>query len=140
MFASTAEAMNKGLDYRESLRQRLEIMSPTEKQLEEFIKLHPTTLTPGIDKLVKILHERKVDVYLVSGGFRKIIEPIRIMLEIPEKNLYANRFIFKNGKYEGFDLNEPTSGNRGKAKVATLLKEKFSYKKLVMVGDGCFHW
>lgn len=45
----TAEAMDKGLDYRESLKLRLEIMSPTLQQIENFIKLHPTTLTPGIE-------------------------------------------------------------------------------------------
>lgn len=40
------------------------------------------------------------------------------------------------GKYIGFDLNEPTSKQLGKAEVMFMLKKKFGYKKLIMIGDG----
>ncbi|KAK6626112.1 hypothetical protein RUM43_006417 [Polyplax serrata] len=133
----TRDAMNKGLEFRESLRRRLELIDPTLEQLEDFIRLHPTTLTPGIEELIRLLHGRDVQVYLVSGGFDRIIEPTRFKLNIPEENLFANRLLFdENGLYAGFDTTRLTSKNSGKAEVAGLLKRKFRYKNLVMVGDG----
>ncbi|KAK6637314.1 hypothetical protein RUM44_007729 [Polyplax serrata] len=132
----TVEAMNMGLDYREALKLRLEMMALTEQQLNDFLREHPISFTPGIENLVKLLKQRNVDVYLVSGGFRRIIEPIRQRLELPEENVFANSIFFTAGKYTGFDINEPTSRNGGKAEVASLLKKKFGYKRLVMIGDG----
>ena len=45
-------------------------------------------------ELVKILHSREVDVYLVSGGFDTLIEPVAKELGIPVKNIFANRIKF----------------------------------------------
>jgi len=47
-----------------------------------------------------MLHERKVNVFLVSGGFRKIINPVADILKIDRQNVYANTILFKeNGKF-----------------------------------------
>lgn len=40
------------------------------------------------------------------------------------------------GDYAGFDEKEPTSKNGGKAEVIQMLKEKYGYTKLFMIGDG----
>jgi len=40
------------------------------------------------------------------------------------------------GEYAGFDEKEYTSKNGGKAEVITMLKEKYGYTKLFMIGDG----
>lgn len=40
------------------------------------------------------------------------------------------------GDYAGFDEKEPTSKNGGKAEVISMLKEKYGYSKLFMIGDG----
>ena len=51
-------------------------------------------------ELVKILHAREVDVYLVSGGFDTLIEPVAKELGIPVKNIFANRIkFFYDGKF-----------------------------------------
>jgi len=43
---------------------------------------------------VKKLQEKLVPVYLISGGFRCIIEPIAAHLKIPMTNVFANELIF----------------------------------------------
>lgn len=48
-------------------------------------------------ELVDELHARNVAVYLVSGGFQQLIEPIADSLNIPKENIYAN-YIFFNEK------------------------------------------
>ena len=45
-------------------------------------------------KLVRLLQKKNTHIYLVSGGFRKIIEPVMDYLNIPKENLFANRMIF----------------------------------------------
>ena len=50
-------------------------------------------LFAGIAELVQKLQERQTAVYLVSGGFRPIINPIAELLKIPLKNVYANTIL-----------------------------------------------
>lgn len=51
-------------------------------------------------ELITELHDRGIPVYLISGGFREIIEPIAEQLDIPRKHVFANslKFYF-NGMY-----------------------------------------
>ena len=44
--------------------------------------------------LIALLHLRDVDVYLVSGGFKSLIEPVAKELNIPIENVFANRLKF----------------------------------------------
>lgn len=41
-----------------------------------------------------------------------------------------------DGSFKGFDANEPTSRDGGKAAVVKLLKESHGYSNVVMIGDG----
>lgn len=45
-------------------------------------------------ELVEELHKRRIPVYLISGGFRVLIQPIAQELNIPIQNVYANRLKF----------------------------------------------
>lgn len=133
----TAEAMGGSMTFQEALKKRLDIIRPNVSQIKEFLDTFPIHLTPGIPELVKTLQERGVEVYLVSGGFRSLIEPVAVRLGIPTRNVYANRLkFFFNGEYAGFDENEPTSRSGGKGIVIRRLKEQHGYQRLVMIGDG----
>lgn len=133
----TAEAMGGSMTFQEALKKRLDIIRPTVSQIREFINTFPIHLTPGITQLVKSLHDRGVVVYLVSGGFRSLIEPVAEKLNIPLTNIFANRLKFYfNGEYAGFDENEPTSRSGGKGLVIRRLKEQHGYQRLVIIGDG----
>ncbi|KAG8195553.1 hypothetical protein JTE90_002179 [Oedothorax gibbosus] len=133
----TLRAMRGGLTFREALSKRLQLIEPTTGMLQSYLRSHPPHLTPGIQELIGELHDRGVAVYLVSGGFHAIIDPVAKLLDIPLKNVFANsiKFYF-NGEYAGFDEGEPTSHQEGKAEVVSYLKHRFGYRRLVMVGDG----
>lgn len=117
-------------------------MQLTRDQLNDYLETSPIKLTPGIVELINVLQKKqKSDVYLVSGGFRELIEPVAKLIGVPISNIYANRLIFHpvTGEYVDFDRNELTSEsgkNAGKARVCGLLKETLGYNNLVMVGDG----
>lgn len=50
-------------------------------------------------ELVSRLQERNVQVFLISGGFRSIVEHVAAKLNIPTTNVFANRLKFYfNGK------------------------------------------
>ncbi|XP_023013779.1 phosphoserine phosphatase [Leptinotarsa decemlineata] len=133
----TARAMTGNMTFQDALNLRLNIINPSLNQVKEFISTKPPTLTPGIRKLVEVLHNRKVLVFLVSGGFTSLIEPIAKQLNIPSEKIYANRLKFYfTGEYAGFDENEPTSKSGGKGVVIDLIKNKYNCKNIVMIGDG----
>ena len=47
-------------------------------------------------ELVSLLQSRNTAVYLISGGFRRLIEPAAQRLNIPLENIFANRLLFEN--------------------------------------------
>eukprot|EP00903_Cladosiphon_okamuranus_P013185 g12297.t1 len=143
----TSRAMGGSMPFQDALKARLDLMTPSKDTVARCLREHPPRLSPGISELVSVLHNRGVVVYLVSGGFRQMIEPVADQLSIPRRNIFANRLVFDDdgndnnagsgtGKYVGFDAVEPTSRDGGKPKVVGLLSKEFGYECVVMVGDG----
>lgn len=44
----TKEAMKGSMTFQEALRLRLNIIQPSQRQIRDFLKAHPSTLSPGI--------------------------------------------------------------------------------------------
>ncbi|XP_008837384.1 phosphoserine phosphatase isoform X1 [Nannospalax galili] len=133
----TRRAMGGAVPFKAALTERLALIQPSREQVQRLLAEHPPHLTPGIRELVSRLQERNVQVFLISGGFRSIVEHVAAKLNIPASNVFANRLKFYfNGEYAGFDETQPTAESGGKGKVIKFLKEKFHFKKIVMIGDG----
>ncbi|CAM9643536.1 unnamed protein product [Laminaria digitata] len=134
----TSRAMGGSMPFQDALKARLDLMTPSRGLVVRCLEEHPPRLSPGIPELVSLLHSRGVTVYLVSGGFRQMIEPVADQLSIPRGNIFANSLQFDGvtGDYTGFDADEPTSRDGGKPKVIDLLSKEFQYDCVVMVGDG----
>uniref|UniRef100_A0A9I9DEG7 phosphoserine phosphatase n=1 Tax=Cucumis melo TaxID=3656 RepID=A0A9I9DEG7_CUCME len=158
----TARAMGGSVPFEDALAARLSLFNPSLSQVEEFLAKRPprqllgwfllvtsrgrppvplayksSKLSPGIDELVKKLKANSIDVYLISGGFRQMINPVASILGIPHENIFANQLLFgSNGEFMGFDKNEPTSRSGGKAVAVQQLRKARGYKTLVMTGDG----
>uniref|UniRef100_A0A8C2RG93 Phosphoserine phosphatase n=1 Tax=Capra hircus TaxID=9925 RepID=A0A8C2RG93_CAPHI len=133
----TRQAMGGAVPFKAALTQRLALIQPSREQVQRLLAEHPPHLTPGIRELVSRLQERNVQVFLISGGFRSIVEHVASKVNIPSTNVFANRLKFYfNGEYAGFDETQPTAESGGKGKVIKFLKEKFHFKKIIMVGDG----
>jgi len=135
--ALTKKAMEGSTKFQDALKARLELMEPSEQQILNCLKDRPLVLSPGVESLVEALHEAGIDVYLVSGGFRIMIEPVAEDLSIAKTNIYANNIMFDaDGNYTGFDADEPTSADMGKPKAVQMIKDENGYKTMIMVGDG----
>lgn len=135
----TKKAMGGSMSFRESLKQRLNIIKPNHNNIRCFIKdkISRTEFSTNLEEVILNLHNRKVPIYLITGGFHGVIQPIADRLSIPHNNIFANRMLFYfNGDYAGFDEKEPTSDNGGKGQVIGKLKQRFGYKNLTLIGDG----
>lgn len=134
----TRSAMEGDVKFQDAMAARLELMQPSKASLERCLKSEGSPqLSDGVAALVAKLHARGTHVYLVSGGFRVMIEPIAALLGIPKDRIFANTIVFKtDGSYFGFDRSEPTSRDGGKPAVFESLRKRFGYATMVMVGDG----
>ena len=135
----TRKAMGGNVKFEDALAARLELIKPSRKSIQSCTTLHPFQLSPGIASLIESLHSKSVSVYFVSGGFRVMIDPIALSLNVPLSNVVANTLLFNedtDGTYAGFDLNEPTSRDGGKPRAVAAIKAAGNYKTVIMVGDG----
>jgi len=138
--AWTTKAMDGDTKFEDALAARLEIIQPSRESIEKCLEDNPLQLSPGVERLVEALMENGTDVYLVSGGFRIMIEPVAKTLCIAKDNIVANTIFFDEesdeGAYAGFCRDEPTSADMGKPKAVQMIKEEYGYETVVMVGDG----
>ncbi|KAF9671473.1 hypothetical protein SADUNF_Sadunf12G0051400 [Salix dunnii] len=133
----TARAMGGSVPFEEALAARLSLFKPSLPQVQEFLETRPPKISPGINELVKNLKAKNTNVYLISGGFRQMINPVASILGIPPENIFANQLLFgSSGEFVGFDVNEPTSRSGGKATAVQKIRKVHGYKALVMIGDG----
>lgn len=84
------------------------------------------------------LRANNTKVYLITGGFDCLIEPVATELGIPLVNLYANKLFFAyGGEYAGFDTTQPTSHTGGKGEAIQLIRRQLADNaNVVMIGDG----
>ncbi|KAE8124447.1 hypothetical protein FH972_019332 [Carpinus fangiana] len=133
----TSRAMSGSVPFEEALAARLSLFNPCFSQVQDFLEKRPPRLSPGIEEFVKKLKARNITVYLISGGFRQMINPVASILGIPPENIFANQLLFGSaGEFMGFDTMEPTSRSGGKATAVQQIRKAHEYKSLVMIGDG----
>ena len=87
--AWTLKAMEGNTKFEDALAARLGIIQPSRAAIEKCLQDTPLQLSPGVDRLIASLSKRGTHVYLVSGGFRIMIEPIAQILSIPKTNIIA---------------------------------------------------
>lgn len=140
--AYTSQAMNGSVTFESALRARLELMKPSQAQVEECVRERPPTFTKGFLEFVAWLRSDAIrpgglPIYLVSGGFRTLIEPLRLALNLPTSHVFANTIEFdEDGEYRGFDASEFTSRSGGKARALSHIAERDGRTCMVMIGDG----
>ena len=135
----TQRAMNGQVQFEDALAARLDIIQPSEADIQNCLRHFPAQLSPEVKNLFDFLHAQKKDTFLVSGGFRLMIQPIAEELNVSQDKIYANTIWFdSDGKYEGFDSKEFTSRDFGKARALEAIQKQHGYASgsLVMVGDG----
>ena len=138
----TNRAMTGSMPFEVAMAERLKLIQPTPLMVQGCLQAHPpsTRITPGAERLVALLHERGVLVFLISGGFEDFVFPVAAALGIDRSRVIANKFLFdSDGNCAGLDSSVPTCRSGGKALAISQIQSRLAPDNrgpLAMVGDG----
>lgn len=130
----TNQGMDGSLSVRESLKQRLKLLSPNKSHLEQLVVVLRGLVSDSFKRNRTFFEENNGHVYIISNGFHAFIDPIVTEYGIKKENIFANRFHFNDkGEVIGFDEENPLSSNNGKVEQ---LKRLNLPGDVYVIGDG----
>lgn len=133
--ALTNAAMNGEVPLDEVFSRRLEIIQPNLATCKKIEQLYIDTVEPTALETLTELKKRGFSIIILSGGFKRLIEPLASYLGI-ERIEAVPLNLSESGDYINFDSTYPTTYNGGKPEIIEKLKAEFSPEKVIMVGDG----
>ena len=132
--AITNQGMDGSLSLRESIDQRIKLLSPHKKHLGFLVEKLKGLVTDSFQRNKDFFNSNTDRVFIVSNGFREFIEPVVTEFGIKKENVLANEFRFDDqGKVIGFDTENPLSANNGKAEQ---IKKLNLDGDIYVIGDG----
>ena len=129
----TNQAMAGHLDFNQALLKRIEILKPTKIDIEKATAILKTQISDSFIKNQYVIKENAANIYIVSGGFKSMIEPIVSEYGITPDHVYANEFVFEGDTAIGVDNANLMAYTDGKAKL--IHTENFT-SPIYMIGDG----
>lgn len=119
------------IPFNESLDRRLKLLELSEDIIDKAIDRSRELLNEEFKEIMpKII---KKNIYIISGGYKNVLDPLSLDLHVPKKNIHAIKLFFKGGIYSNFDRKSKLINSSGKAEVAKSIKNK---GRTIMVGDG----
>ena len=130
----TNHGMDGSLSFRESLEQRLAILSPNQKHLTQLVGVLKDKVSESFKRNKEFFQLYADQIYIISNGFHAFIDPIVTEFGIKPENIFANRFQFdEQGNVVGFDTENPLSANNGKVEQ---IKRLNLPGDVYVIGDG----
>ena len=133
--ALTHAAMNGDVALDEVFSSRLTIIQPDYTTCQKVGQLYIDNVEPTALETITKLKQRGYTPIILSGGFKRLIEPLATFLGIDRVEAVPLN-LDENGNYSGFDSSYPTTYNGGKLEIIEKLKEEFTPERIIMVGDG----
>lgn len=131
----TDQAMNGELSFCQALNQRLALINLTQQHVDKSIEYLKNNISPSFVKNKSWLIKNSKNIIILSGGFKKMIEPIVAEFGIKANQVYANDFRYNaQNQIIGIDHDNPLAHDNGKAKAV----EKFFTlgEEAIILGDG----
>lgn len=132
--AVTHRAMNGELPFDEALRERVKLLAGAPVSILTDV-LERIELTPGAERLVRVLKRLGYRLAVISGGFIQVTEPIRARLGLDYG--FANTLEIADGKLTG-RVTGPIINRQRKADLLESLAqtERISLDQVIAIGDG----
>ena len=132
----TNAAMNGEVPLEAIFTKKIDLIAPSRADIESAIDLCRRSITEGAVETIATLLQHGVTPYIVSGGFKEIIDTIaETIFDIPSSQVIANTLQFDHdGAYTCIDPSSPCTMSNGKALV--LEQHKTPDTTLYMIGDG----
>ena len=129
----TNEGMNGEISFENSLNKRLSLLKINKNHIKELsLEVSKNFDDTFIDNLV--FFESIIDnVYIVSSGFKEVIEFAFKSISNKSWNIFANDLDYRNNHFVTINKSNPLSKNLGKVK---LIKSMNLSGNVIVVGDG----
>lgn len=127
----TALGMEGKISFRESLSCRLSLLDLNPEILKRTIEKSKSLINDDYLKNISFFADK--DVYIVSGGYKNIIDELSEHIMVPRSKIFANNFLSDGVRISGVDMSNPLTESDGKAKVA---KSISGGVRTIMIGDG----
>ncbi len=132
----TQAGMEGRISFPESLSRRLALFSANREHLNQLIEKAKNSLTPSLatQEVREWIKKNRERVWVLSGGFTEVIEPVTDQLGLKREHVLANQFVFnQQGDIIGVDQANLLCQEQGKVKAVRALNLK---GETVMLGDG----
>ncbi|MSP90335.1 MAG: phosphoserine phosphatase SerB [Myxococcales bacterium] len=132
--AITERAMNGHIDFDTALRERVALLAGAPAAILADVAA-AIELTPGAERLVRVLQRLGCRIALVSGGFLEIVRPLQARFGID--HAFANQLELQDGHLTG-RVTGPIVNRQRKAEllVATAAHERVDLPLTLAIGDG----
>lgn len=116
-------------------RARLDLVKPSQLQLQALGSSYWDAVTPHVMPVIQTLHALGKTVYVVSAGIQEAVVDFAEKLNIPSANVFAVHVYFDaSGQYKDFDSHSPLATSTGKSEIVAMLRQKFA--TVAHIGDG----
>lgn len=130
----TRLGMEGQLNLAESLKRRIELLGAHKEHLDPLIEQIKGDISASFVRNRKFFREYADQIYIISNGFKEIIDPIVAQFGIHLKNVFANTFRFNDqGKIIGLDETNILSQENGKVKLLSSINIQGD---VYIIGDG----
>ncbi len=127
----TALGMEGKISFSDSLSRRLSLIPITTDVINKCISETRDRINKDFVDNLKIFSGKEV--YVVSGGYKNIIDAVSGNICINKDRIFANEFLMKNDRVVGVDSTNPLAQSDGKVKIAKKIQ---SGGKKLIIGDG----
>jgi len=131
----TNQAMDGHIALEEVFRRRMELIRPSQADLNHIAEQYRQTLAAGVRELIQELQTAGWTVVIVSGGLYPPVKAVAEVLGVEEVMAVPVTFDAEE-EYLDFDDQYHTARSGGKPVCLAELKAKFQPEITVMVGDG----
>jgi phosphoserine phosphatase len=131
--AITAQAMRGEIEYQESLRRRVRVLSGLSEKVLDQVYEERLRLNPGAEKLLAACKQHGVKTLLVSGGFTFFTERLKARLGLDYT--ISNELEVKDGELTGELVGDIVDADAKAAKFSAVLGSTDKGKAVAM-GDG----
>ncbi len=122
------------ISFNESLQRRLELIDLLKSEVVRFGSQAEKYITAGMKELIQDLHEKNVDVHIVSGGLKEAIFPVAEVLNISPDNIHAVQLIW-DSEDNFIDIDGDNKFSQSKVEGIKSVSKSWAKPKIA-IGDG----
>ena len=130
----TREGTEGKIPFAEALEKRIGLLKANKELFPKVIEKLKSSISASFLRNKQFFRDYAGQVYIISNGFRELIEPVVAEFGVKLENIFANTFEYdEKGNITGFDRTNILSRDDGKVK---LLQELNLHGDIYVIGDG----